>query len=118
MKNKHRHEWRTDGQGRSKFRYCGICGTRAMPKAAWWGIAIGTAVVAAIAVAAAVGGNTRQAGHAGRDPRPPYDNDHAVIMVASGSDGTRGLGSGRHRLRGTGIRSELLAAGNKCRLRK
>ena len=58
MKNKHRHEWRTDGQGRSKFRYCGICGTRAMPKAAWWGIAIGTAVVAAIAVAAAVGGNT------------------------------------------------------------
>ena len=58
MKNKHRHEWRTDGQGRSKFRYCGICGTRAMSKAAWWGIAIGTAVVAAIAVAAAVGGNT------------------------------------------------------------
>ena len=58
MKNKHRHEWRTDQQGRSKFRYCGICGTRAMPKAAVWGIAIGIAVVAAIVVAAAVGGNT------------------------------------------------------------
>lgn len=48
------HRW----TGRSKFRYCGICGTRAVPKTAVWGIAIGIAIVAAIVVAAAVGGNT------------------------------------------------------------
>ena len=70
MKNKHRHEWRTDGQERSKFRYCGICGTRAMPPSVWWVLAIGIAVVAAIGIAAVVGGNTDRQDMPTRD-RPP-----------------------------------------------